>query len=100
MENKFSYAPLALSPLPTPTGRMLSNRARGVPARGKAPLCISGKADGESWGHGCWRPGLQPQPGPSGTSAGLPSTWLGKWEEGMKKTAADHRPAPCALALK
>lgn len=35
------------------------------------------------------------------TSAGLsPGTWLGKWEEGMKKTAADHKLAPRALALK
>lgn len=38
---------------------------------------------------------------PSETSAGLsPGTWLGKWEEGMKKTAADHKVAPYALALK
>lgn len=31
---------------------------------------------------------------------GSPGTWLGKWEDGMKKTAADHKLAPCALALK
>lgn len=98
MGNK-SYVSLALSLTSHPLPEECSAGA-GVLAGGKVPLCTSGKADGkaevmvlEAW--------LAAIARPSETSAGLsPGTWLGKWEEGMKKTAADHKVAPYALALK
>lgn len=95
MGNK-SYVSLALSLTSHPLPEECSAGA-GVLAGGKVPL---GKLMGKqrSWVLEAWLAAIAR---PSETSAGLsPGTWLGKWEEGMKKTTADHKVAPYALALK